>query len=267
MIKIKYYIVLFLSLCALPLSASNIFDKEIPFKEGIVHYSVSGSEYGTKTLYIKEYGKRQVRYTNTKSKFMRQNSTTDRFTHITPKWIYEIDLESNSTTKLPNMKYLLQKRFAKLSKKEKKIVTKNLTDIKQNSLQNLKGTLKPHVTEILGFNCNLESIQGVNTYTAENSELVLKTETEILGFHTKMVATKIEKKAIGFDIFILPKNLKIKDNSEQVKQLEEEADTIIGYLRTPNLTPSTTDQNSVSTDTKEDFQTIIQDSIKVLESL
>lgn len=267
MVKIKHFITLFLLTFTLPLAASNIFDKGIVFKEGVVHYSVSGSEYGTKTRYIKEYGKRQVLYTNTKSKFMRQNRTTDRLIHITPKWVYEIDLESNTTTKLPNLKHLLAQRFENLSKDEQKLLTKNMTLLKHRSLTNLKGAVEPNVTEILGFSCHHESIQGVDTYTAKNSDLVLKTETDILGFHSKTVATKIEKKPIDYDIFILPKNLKINDNTAQMAQLEQKAEEIITYLLSDNLDKTLPLNTKLSTKSKEDFQTIIQESIKVLDAL
>ncbi len=268
MIKKNSFLILFILLFSTTLTADkNIFDKGVGFKEGIVHYRVSGSENGIKTMYIKEYGKRRVIYTNTKSKFMKKNSITDQMTHITPKWIYKIDLETNTTTKLPNLKYLLFKRYLTLSKSEQQIVKNNLKFLKNRSLQNLQSNKIQEVGKVAGYLCNVESINGVTTYTAQNSDLILKTETEILGFHTKTVATDIEKKPINIKIFVLPKNLKIIPKKQKVDAINQKADQIINYLLSENIKQLPLIKDKKLTSKKNDLQDIIQESILILDKL
>ncbi len=268
MIKRCKFLILFILLFSTTLTADkNIFDKGVGFKEGIVHYRISGSESGIKTMYIKEYGKRRVIYTNTKSKFMKKNSTTDQMTHITPKWIYKINLETNTTTKLPNLKYLLFKRYLVLSKNEKKLIETNLKTLKNRSLQNLQSNKIQEIGKVVRHLCNIESINGVTTYTAQNSDLILKTETEILGFHTKTVATDIEKKSVNIKIFVLPKNLKIIPKKQKIAELNQKADQIIDYLLSKDIKLPQLIENKKLTSKKNDLQDIIQESILILDKL
>lgn len=230
MAKIKIFLIPLIFISTTLLAETNIFDKGIDFKEGIINYAVSGSETGTKTVYIKEYGKRRVIYANTKNKFMRKNQITDRVTHITPKWIYKINLKSNTTTKLHNLKYLLSQKFQKLSLVQKEKLEKNLQSLNGKSLLNLNGKLTPSTEKIVGYLYNNEVVQGISTCTAQNLDLVLKTEISILGFHSKTEAVQIEKKPVDYKIFILAENLTITPTPEKNQALKQKADQIIEYL-------------------------------------
>ncbi len=219
MIKIQSFLLLFSLFTSSLLADKNIFDKGFDFKEGIVHYEISGSESGSKTLYIKDYGKTKVIYTNKKNNFMRKDRSVDNLTYITSKWIYEIDLSTNTATKLPNIKYLLFEKFQNLSVDEKKRVKINL-----------KKQFKGRVEKIAGYECNYKFIDGKNICLEKNSELVLKTETNILGFHTKSIVTSIEKRALDEKIFTLSKNLKIIPSLKKERIVYKKADKIINSL-------------------------------------
>jgi hypothetical protein len=237
------------------LSANEInpFQKDLDFKDGIVHYSVTGSINGSKTMYIKDYGKRRVIYTNTQNKFMRKNTDSDKIEYITSKWTYEIDLKKRTTTKLPNLNYLLFKKYNKLVKKKRKIIEKNLNK-----------KFKKDKINILGYNCNITSINGILTYKATNKNLILKTQTSILGFNKTVLATKIEKKPIDTDIFTLPKNLEIINSSDKLKKLNKKANDIISALL--NKKDKIKDDYKTNNST-EDFHTLIQQSANILGQL
>ncbi len=219
MTKIQRLSILLILIVSSLSAETNIFDKNLDFKEGIINYTVSGSETGTKTVYIKEYGKRRVIYTNTKSKFMHQNRGIDKVTYITPKWIYEMDLKSNINTKHYNLNYLLNKRVKELT-----------LDQKQKLEKNLQSTHNTHSEKILGYLCKHKMVQGVSTYSVKNFDLVLKTQVDILGFHSKTQAIEIEKKPVDANIFTLAKNLTITSTPEENLALEQKADQIIESL-------------------------------------
>jgi len=258
-----FFFSLFLS--TIILASSNPFEKKIDFKEGVIHYRVSGSEIGTKTLYIKDYGRYRTIYTNTKSKFMRDQKTIHKITYITPTYNYEIDLENNRTTKLPNLKYLLQIRLLKLSSTKRENVIKNYKKLKDRSILNLKGLFYPKAKNILGYVCNREIIKGITTYTVKDSDLILETKANILGFNSHSSAIKIEKKELDPKIFNINKKLTNSPTHKKVRELEKKADEIITYLQNPDII--TTNAKQIPITQKEDFQNIIQDSIKTLEDL
>ncbi len=219
MIKIQNFLLLFLLLASSLIADKNIFNKGFDFKEGVVHYEISGSENGSKTLYVKDFGKTKVIYTNKKNNFMRKDRSVDNLTYITSKWIYEIDLDTNSAIKLPNIKHLLSKKFQNLSVDKKKQVKINL-----------KKQFKGKVEKIIGYECSYKFIDGKNICLEKNSDLILKTETNILGFHTKSIATSIEKRALDEKIFALSKDIKIIPSLKKERAIYKKADKIIESL-------------------------------------
>ena len=245
LLKIKRFLKLFPVFLTLALNLeATIFDQPLDFKEGIVHYQLSGN--GSQTLYIKEYGKQRVIYTENKNNLL--NSDSKKITYITPEWVYELNLASNTSTKIININYLLSQKFKKLTQIEQQRVEKNL--------QKQKSTKK-----ILGYACNLEFIDGVTTYKAIDMDLVLKSEIDILGFHKSIIATKIEKKEVDDKLFSMFKNLHAKEDNIQSKELQKKADTIITSLLKLH------EESKDITEKKDNFQQIIQDTTEKLDSL
>lgn len=78
----------------------------IDFKEGVINYTISGSENGIKTIFFRDYGREQLIYIKTKSKIMRNAHGLEKIIHITPTWIYERDLITNKSRKLHNLKHV-----------------------------------------------------------------------------------------------------------------------------------------------------------------
>lgn len=265
---IKLLLSLITTLFILPtliFAENNPFERGVSFKEGIVHYSISGSEVGSETLYIKEHGKRRVIYTNAKSKFMRQGKDTDHITHITPEWIYEIDLIEKSTTKYPNLVHVLYEKFKNLPKKTQQHILQNFDMVKDKSIQNISEPISRNTETILGYPCHVESIDGVLTYRSVDQDLILKTQMQILGYSVQKIATKIDKKPLDLNLFVLPKNLKIVDSQEKVHAVEQKAEEILEFLQQENLRID--GESNVQILEKESFQSIIQESIKHLDAL
>jgi hypothetical protein len=78
----------------------------IDFEEGVINYTISGSENGVKTIYFRDYGNEQLIYIKTKSKIMRKANGIEKIIHVTPTWIYERDLITNKSVKLHNLKHV-----------------------------------------------------------------------------------------------------------------------------------------------------------------
>ncbi len=93
--------IIFISLLFITALTANV-----NFKEGVINYTISGSESGIKTIYFRNYGTEQLIYIKTKSKLMRKNQNLEKIIHVTPTWIWERDLITNKSIKLHNLKHL-----------------------------------------------------------------------------------------------------------------------------------------------------------------
>ncbi len=76
------------------------------FKEGVINYTISGSESGIKTIYLRDYGNEQLIYIKTKSKLMRKDQLVEKIIHVTPTCVHERNLLTNKSIKLHNLKDL-----------------------------------------------------------------------------------------------------------------------------------------------------------------
>jgi hypothetical protein len=78
----------------------------VTFKEGVINYTISGSERGIKTIYFRNYGAEQLIYIKTKSKLMRKNQMVEKIIHVTPTSIFERDLITNKSIKHRNLEHV-----------------------------------------------------------------------------------------------------------------------------------------------------------------
>jgi hypothetical protein len=175
----------------------NPFATELPFKEGIVHYTITGSQTGTQTTYIKDYGKQRLIYRKSYDRIMHEDNLHETLIMITPQWTYRLNLQTKIATKESNLQTLLKEEFEHLAEYEQAYI---LT--KSKSLR-------------LGFACIPLSIDGTIIEVTKDGYLPLFSKTDILGYSVRTQATKIEIKALDKKVIALPQDIKI---------LEQEAD-------------------------------------------
>ncbi len=214
---------------------NNPFKSLLPFKEATVHYSITGSKKGTQTTYIKEFGKKRVIYKNSSSKIMHAKTANDSLIMIDENWTYHINLNTKEAIKEPSLNKLLIKKFKHLTKKE------------QDFISGKKGK------KLLGLACQKESIAGVTSYISKKGHLLLSSETGIMGYKVKTLASSIEIKDINDSLFMLPKGLKITEKKADDKKATEIINALLkedkGEGKTANV----------------DYQRIIQEGIRALD--
>jgi len=216
-------------------ASENPFESKLPFKEATVHYSITGSKQGKQTTYIKNFGKKKVIYKKSNSKIMHANTSDDTLIMIDENWTYHINLSTKEAIKEPSLNNILIKKFNKLTKKE------------QATIIQKKGK------EILGLATYQASIDGVTNHISKKGDLLLSSETGIMGYKVKTIASSIDKNDVNDSLFILPKDLKITEK----KADELKATHIIEALL----------KNSNFNGKKEsvDYQSIIQEGIQALD--
>ena len=215
-------------------ASSNPFESKLPFKEGIVHYIITGSTQGTQTTYIQKYGQERLIYKNTHSKIMHQKKEQEALIMITPNWTYHINLLEKSATKEPSLNKLLIQKFNHLTAKQKQ----KIVDKKSKTILNLP---------VISY-----SVMGEQQAITKEGNLLLRSQTDIVGYKVKMMATDIEIKDVNNSLFIVPKDLKI---------VEKKADTRMADHIIAALLEETTEKKKE----KIDYQSIIQEGIHSLD--
>ncbi len=179
----------------------NPFETKLPFKEGIVHYTISGSQTGTQTTYIKDHGKTRLIYRKSYDKIMHANNHHETLIMITPAWIYTLNIQTNEAIKEPNIQPLLKEEFD------------NLADYEQARILTKSTSLR------LGFPCISMPMAGTITEFTKDGYLALFSKTTILGYSVRTKATKIEIKALDEEIFELPEHIKITEKETDFEEV------------------------------------------------
>jgi hypothetical protein len=213
----------------------NPFSSKLPFKEAIIHYTISGSKQGTQTTYIRNYGQERLIYKNSHSKIMHTAKEDEDIIFITPTWTYHINLLTKKATKEPSLNTILIKEFNKLPKKsQQKILEKS-----GKKILNLP---------TLSFTLN-----GIKTTISKKGNLLLHSQSSIMGYTVNTMATDIEIKDVNSSLFMLPKGIKIEEKEADVLHAKK----MIEALLKENL--------HADKKTKVDYHMIIQEGIHALD--
>jgi hypothetical protein len=251
-----------LFLLTISLFAENPFFKKLPFKEAIVEYSLSGSQKGFQTLYIKEYGKYRVYYKNVKTNFMSKKKKKEEYIIETPKWIYYLNGDKTAS-RTPNFKYLLYVRYKDLSKKEQAKVLENLKLLNYIPIEDKKFKVAKNFTTIDEIKCDLLMQKAKKECFGYSGALLLKSQIKFLGFNSTKLLTNIFETKIDPKLFDIS-DIKITDDKLKSVKLYEKSAKVINFLKR-KLNPKAIFINVKASD--KDVQEIIQEGIKSLSSI
>ncbi len=214
---------------------NNPFESKLPFKEGVVHYIITGNAQGTRTTYIKDFGKRRLIYQKSSSKIMHKGHDNDTLIMMDENWTYHINLTTNEAIKEPSLNKILINKFNALSKEEQQIIHAQKSKV------------------ILSYPCIEESVDGTHRFVTKEGHLMLTMDKRIMGYHENITATLIEKKDINESLFKLPKKLKIKEKKADLKRAQNIIDALLEK------------KNDKKENLKADYHRIIQEGIRSLD--
>jgi len=187
----------------------NPWEGKLPFKEATIPYQITGTQTGSSTVYLKDYGKTSAIYRNATTKIMGITDQENTLTIITPDWIYNIDLNSKDGSKQVNPEKYFIEEFDNLSTAERKKVAANAENMGMATAGGMGGQIEKNATKILGYNCDKVSMMGVIVYSISNTNLSLKTETNMMGMTFTEVATKIDEGSVSAAKFAIPADIQI----------------------------------------------------------
>ena len=181
-------------------------------ESGIVEYAISGSQTGTETLYFDKWGMREAKYTNTEISAMGITQKTNQMTLMDGDWIYNVDLDKRTGTKMKNPLFEM-------------IADKSGTkDFGEMGLQMLKemGGEKTGSEEIAGKLCDVWESKDLGSKSWIWNSLTLKTEVNMAGIAITILATKVDEGAsIPEDKFTLPSDVTITEAPDMGEMMEK----------------------------------------------
>ena len=257
--------ILLLSIPALA-QKDNPWERKLPFKEAKISYQISGTQTGSSTMYVKDYGKTSAIYRNTTTKIIGMTHQENTLSIITPDWLYDIDLSSKQGSKQINPEKYFIEEFNNLSAAEQKKVATNAENMGMATVDGMGGEIEKDATKILGYNCDKVSMMGAIVYSISNTGLALKTETNMMGMTFTEVATKIDKGSVPTAKFAIPADIQITDQPAADEMARSHAKMTIQSLlegkqpsdRMEQYNPPSNQEQEMSPDMQEQMQKMIK---------
>ena len=210
------------------------WQRKLPFQQATITYSISGSENGTETLYVKDYGKlRAKKHEGTTNTF----GTTNQTAHLEitdPDWLYSFNLANKTGTKSTNPAKFFNEEYNKLSAAEKKNVRQNAEELGMSMAGGMQGKTVPNATKILGYDCDQTTVMGMTVSTIHQTDLILRSEMHVMGMNSSMVATKIDTGAPPNAAFALPPDITPVQNARVDALSQQMAKDMVSTLKEPD---------------------------------
>ena len=181
-------------------------------ESGMVEYAVSGAQQGTESLYFDKWGMREAKYTRTEISIAGVTQKTNQLTLMDGEWIYNIDLDKKTGTKIKNPIFDI---IAARSDSK---------DFGELGLQMLKdmGAEKTGSEEVAGKPCDIWEAKSLGSKSWVWNSIALKTEVNLAGIRATTVATKVDDGAsIPEDKFTLPSDATITESPAVDKMMEK----------------------------------------------
>ena len=209
----------------------NPWDVRLPFKSATITYDVSGMQSGTEILYVDEYGKKKAIFRKTSGTVMFQTIETNTVEITTDEWLYKIDLNKKSGTKTVNPAKYFKEEYDKLTHKEQHTVNENAKKMGTSLIAGMQGSVEKNVATILGYKVDKTTMMGSTVYIMHGSNIMLKTESQIMGVSSKSVAVELKKKAVPKNVFDLPKGVKITFDKDADTMMRTMVKSMIDRLK------------------------------------
>ena len=214
--------------------AENPFEEKLPFKSATITYEVSGMEQGGETVYIDDYGNRSAAYSETATSMMGMTIQNKTLEIVEGDWVYSFDLVEKVGVKSHNPMSYMKEEFDKLSGAEQDQVLKNRKLIGMSSMSGMGGKVEENAAEILGYQCDRVQAMGAIVYSLHGSSVVMKTESEMMGFKMQNVATAIDIGPVDEKYFAHPEDIEVEHDEEADAMSRQMAQQAIAWLKDPD---------------------------------
>lgn len=208
-------LILSLVLPAVLLAGPHPWERKLPFKQATIHYSISGSETGSQTLYIKDQGKYTSQHKKSATRMFGMSQPEQETLEIkTPEWVYSVDLKARTASQSVNPEVFMIEEFGRLSAAEQKKALANAEKFGRSTLNSLGGEVQRKAATLLGYPCDVVRVMGTENYSIADSDITLKTVVSMMGMNTRIEATRIDTGSVPEDKFRVPAGIPVTRTTE-----------------------------------------------------
>lgn len=197
---------------------------QLPFKEGVVSYSLEGMVEGENIVYIKDSGATSAAYRTEVTKMMGLVDKLNELTITTPDWIYTIDLDDKSGEKQMNPQKYVSEKFSLLSASEKKKFTKNSEELGITFIGGMSGDVEKRAKKVKGYMCDKVTLMGLEAYVLSNTNFPMGISGKIMGMGMKETVTSINLQSVDDGKFEIPQGVQLEHERMGDTAIKEQID-------------------------------------------
>ena len=212
------------------MASDSPWEKKLPFKSATVSYKIKGTMKGTKTIYVKDYGRTQLEERNTKMSMFGMQQLQQEWILTTPEWEYTLDKTTNEASKTANpYKYMIEE-YNKLSETDQETVRDNAEKTGFAFIEQGEGEFIPEDKKILGYKCDKINMMGVKAHVIHGTEFPLAAATNMMGIKMTEMATSVETDRVDSSKFNLPQGVEFVFDAHADQILKQQAKSVINSL-------------------------------------
>ena len=203
-------IMIFLGVYSVSLAANLDNMKPYEIEEGRIEYKLSGINNGTETLQFTKWGIKASTRTKTTMTIMGMTQKTDQLTITDGLWIYNVNMATNTATKMQNP------MFKSLANRKNKTLKQTGEDL----MKAMGGKIVGKDT-VLGKTCDWWEVPQLMMKTCVWKGLPLKSKAGMKGMEVAHTAVNIQLGHIPDSQVSLPANVTVVNQEDPLKQLQE----------------------------------------------
>ncbi|MBO1923202.1 hypothetical protein [Thiomicrorhabdus sp. 6S3-12] len=185
------------------------YDPKLPFKEAVVTYQIQGTMSGTKTVYVREYGRKSAEYSDLSMSIFGMKQQQKEIVITEPEWIYTFDMVNRSAVKTSNPTKIFKQELEKYTAEEQAKIAENAGKNGVYLLKGMQGTVQRDILTLHGYRCDMTSATGVKVFTISGTGFPLKTISQIMGVTSVEEAVEVRQENPPEERFEKPKGIEV----------------------------------------------------------
>lgn len=193
--------------------STNGYPKRYLVESGIIEYEITGPQTGTETVYFDKWGWREAKYTNTSLSIAGITRKENKLSLMDGDWIYHIDLERRTGTKIKNT---MLPQFVEAARRK----DQSMTELGEKMLADMGGK-KIGAEQVAGKSCDVWEIKNLGSKSWVWQGVTLRTQVNMGGLQiTSAARSFVDNTAVPTDKFAIPGDVKITESQDVKRVLE-----------------------------------------------
>jgi len=227
---------IFFSLSTVVRAGDLPWEMKLPFKQATIRYELKGTQQGTETLYVKEFGKIRAKHHKASTTMMGMTNKSETIEITDSDWVTTYNVIEKSGEKITNPTKLYIAEYNKFNVEEKRNFEKNSKELGASMMGKFGGTIKQNSAKVLGYDCDVTTVNGMSTvYLMHGSDIPLRSEVSVMGMANSINAIAVDTNATVPDsAFMPPAGITASFNQESETIIAGTIQNIMDTLKRPD---------------------------------